>query len=39
MGETAVSAFTPDKVTEHHPVETGLLSLMLRATSSHGEGL
>ena len=25
MGETAVSAFTPDETTQHHPVETGLL--------------
>lgn len=25
MCETAVSAFTPDKVTQHHPVQTGLL--------------
>ena len=39
MGETGVSAFTPDEPTQHHPVETGLLSLMLRATSFHGEGL
>ena len=39
MGETRVSAFTPDELSQHHPVETGLLSLMLRATSFHGEGL
>ena len=25
MGKTAVSAFTPDELTQHHPVETGLL--------------
>ena len=25
MGETAVSALMPDELTQHHPVETGLL--------------
>ena len=25
MGETTVSALMPDELTQHHPVETGLL--------------